>query len=234
MRALIVEDEIFSANHLKSIVERCGIEVITIVNNAQDAFKVCRKEKPELVFMDIMIKGATSGLEAAIEIKYNISDKITVIFLSAYSDREMISYALEANTFAYLLKPYREGEIVATLELYKTKLESHGKPLMCKEQNLSNSIVLLGGYTFDMEKMRLCLHNQEVSISKKSKKLLYILCKNRDIYISSSECIRYIWDDQECGSCEALRSLIYRLKREIKVPFIQNQSGVGYKIITPD
>lgn len=227
MKALIVEDEIFSANRLKSIVTRCGIEVIGIVDNAKDALRVCRKERPELVLMDIMIKGATSGLEVAIEIKYTISNKITIIFLSAYSDREMIDYALDANTFAYLLKPYREGEIEATLELCKAQVGDNKKSV-----NSNNHIEFQGGYSFDMDNSKLYLYSDEIPIGNKGKKLLEILCKNKHIFVSSTECIKYVWGDTESGSVQALRSLIYRLKNSVKVPLIESKTGVGYKVLT--
>jgi len=227
LRALIVEDEIFSANNLKNIVSKQNIEVISIVDNAKDAIALCKKKKPELILMDIMIKGAMSGVEAAVEIKHHVSDEIAIIFLTAYSNKEMIDYAIDANAFAYLLKPYREGEIFATLELLKAKLKTPKKI-----EIINKSIVFLkNDYHFDIDKNSLYVEGNELAISKHSKRLLHILCKNSHSYVSSEELIQYIWQESDSGSLEALRSLIYRLKHLTKVSFINNNKKVGYKII---
>jgi len=227
LRALIVEDEIFSANNLKNIVSKQDIEVIGIVDNAKDAIALCKKEKPDLVLMDIMIKGNISGVEAAIEIKHHISNKTAIIFLTAYSNKEMIDYAVDANAFAYLLKPYREGEIYATLELLKAKLKTK------KESKVINKpiVYLNSGYSFNIHKNCLYYKKNELAISENSKKLLHILCKNHHNYVSSEELIQYIWQGSSAGSLEALRSLIYRLKILTKTSFVSNNKKVGYKII---
>jgi len=226
VRALIVEDEIFSANHLRYIVKDMGIEVVNIVDNSKDALEACKKLKPDMVFMDIMIKGSISGVETAVDIEHNISKDILIIFLTAYSDDEMIEYATRSNAFAYLLKPYRKGEIVATIKLAEAKLNKN----ISKKHNVDSKIIhLIDGYSFDMKISKLFRDSKEVPISKKMQKLLFILCKNKNIYTDSQDIIEYIW--QHDVSIDRLRSLIYRLKHITKINLIKNRSNIGYSVV---
>ena len=227
MRALIVEDEIFSATHLKHIIQEIGVEVIDIVDNSKDALEICKKLKPDIVLMDIMIKGATSGVETAVEIEYNISKDILIIFLTAYSDAEMIDYATRANAFAYLLKPYRKGEIVATIKLAEANLKKD--KTVIKEFTNSSEIELAGGYIFNLDTSKLSKESKEISISKNTTKLLELLCNNKNSYIDSKEIIEHIWNKD--APVDRLRSLIYRLKLITKVNLIKNRNNIGYGVV---
>ena len=227
MRALIVEDEIFSATHLKHIIQEIGVEVIDIVDNSKDALEICKKLKPDIVLMDIMIKGATSGVETAVEIEYNISKDILIIFLTAYSDAEMIDYATRANAFAYLLKPYRKGEIVATIKLAEANLKKD--KTVIKEFTNSSEIELAGGYIFNLDTSKLSKESKEISISKNTTKLLELLCNNKNSYIDSKEIIEHIWNKDV--PVDRIRSLIYRLKLITKVNLIKNRNNIGYGVV---
>jgi len=228
MRALIVEDEIFSANNLKCIISKADIETIAIVDNAKDAMKICKEHKPDLILMDIMIKGAKSGVELAVDIKHMISEDIFIIFLTAYSDKEMISYAVNANAFAYLLKPYREGEIIATLELVKSKYTIFNKESIPKNSHI---VKLIENYSFDTNSNTLYQNNVEIAISRKSQRLLNILSKNSHIFVSSQEIINYVWENSSKGNMQTLRSLIYRLKNLTKSNLIKSHNNIGYKVV---
>jgi len=162
MKILIVEDDVIPANHLKKILELEGYEVIDMVATGVRAIEVAKKEKPDLIFMDVMLRDHISGAEAAREIFYS-DPNIIIVFLTAYSDKEMIEFAVESDAFAYLLKPYRDKEILATLELAKAKLSTN-KPLIIIDKDESNSkIELINGYVYDMKLDRLFLDNEEVS-----------------------------------------------------------------------
>ena len=113
---LIVEDELISAEYLKEMLENDGYRVLNIVDSAEEAISQYKSINPDLVLMDIMLKGNISGSEAALKIKqYNSEAKI--IFLTAYATDEMLNYAVEAEAYGYLMKPYREKEILATIKL---------------------------------------------------------------------------------------------------------------------
>lgn len=132
MRIVIVEDDVIPANYLKKILELEGHEVIAMIASGVEAIEVAKREKPDLIFMDVMLKDHISGAEAATKIHYAYPE-ILIVFLTAYSDKEMIDYAVESEAFAYLLKPYRDQEILATLKLANARLATDKKPINDKK-----------------------------------------------------------------------------------------------------
>jgi len=225
MKVLIVEDEIFSANSLKLMVEKVGFEVVDIVNNAKDAIKSFKEFNPDMVLIDIMLKGNMSGCELALELSFKKRDLI-IIFLTAYSDDEMVEYALDARAYAYLLKPYREGEIIATLKLaQKEFLERQKQKVIPKEKKI---LTLVDNYSFDLNSKKLFYKNIEVMITKNMETLLYILCSNANRYISGKELVMQIWNKTD--KTDSLRSLVYRLKKITTNNLIISSFRKGYKI----
>lgn len=224
MNIMIVEDDVIPANYLKKMIELEGYNVIAMVQKGKEALRIAREKKPDLIFMDIMLQDTLSGSEVAQEIHYHYPE-IFIIFLTAYSDTEMIEYAVESEAFAYLLKPYRDNEILATLSLAKAKYEEHRKH---SNDTVNNTIALADGYSFDNTLHRLFLNQKEVKLSKKSLKFIEILCRNSHITVEVDVLVKYIWD---AGSTEqALRSLIHRTREKTSHNLIINNNGFGYKI----
>ena len=83
-RALIVEDEIFVALHLELVLEDLGIEVLEIVATGREAFSMAIAEKPDVIFMDINLRGDIDGIEAARLIRDR--SEIPIVFVTAYGD----------------------------------------------------------------------------------------------------------------------------------------------------
>jgi DNA-binding response OmpR family regulator len=227
MKIMIVEDDVIPANYLKKMIELEGYNVIAIVQKGMDAIQIAKEKKPDLILMDIMLQDQISGAEAAKEIHY-LYPEIFIIFLTAYSDKEMVDYAVESEAFAYLLKPYRDNEILATLSLAKAKFEEQTK-IMNNEIKSNNEIIeLVDGYVFDTKLSRLFLDQKEVKLSKKSLKLISVLCNNRHVSVELSDIIANIWED---GTSEqALRSLIHRTREKTSHNLILNSNSFGYKI----
>ena len=226
MKVLIVEDEVIPANYLKKIVEKEGHEVIAIATKGAYAIDVAKQKKPEAIFMDIMLKDHISGAEAAREIHHDYPD-IIIIFLTAYSDREMIDIAVESNAFAYLLKPYRDKEIIATLELAKAKVVSYNSTKYVDKSTL-NLVELVDGYIYDTQLNRLFLDNVEVSLGTKALQLIQLLCQNQHITLEIETITSILWDEPKSG--QTLRSLIHRIRDATCYDLIQNINKFGYKI----
>ncbi|MBA1421179.1 MAG: winged helix-turn-helix domain-containing protein [Epsilonproteobacteria bacterium] len=149
-----------------------------------------------------------------------------IIFLTAYSDKEMIDFAVESNAFAYLLKPYRDKEILATLELAKAKLNT--KDINQSDKRMSSRVELVSGYIFDTQLNRLFLHNEEVPLGNKALKLMQLLCQNRHITMEIESITNMLWEEPKSG--QTLRSLIHRIREATCYDLIQNINKFGYKI----
>lgn len=219
-RILIVEDEFISAEYLKEILVHEDYDVIDIIDNGLEAIQLSKTLKPDLILMDIMIQGSMSGCEAAVQIHHDDKD-IKFIFLTAYSEQEMIDYAIDAKASAYLTKPYRENEILATIQLLFAHEKT--KPIL----DIVN-VPLKNGYTFNTKQHRLFKEDKEIYLGKKPLKLIEILVKNKNVSVSNEQICTYIWGENK--NDKTLRSLIYRIRSSISHDMIQNINGLGYKI----
>jgi two-component system cell cycle sensor histidine kinase/response regulator CckA len=120
---LVVEDERVVARDLQRILERLGYRVPVTVASADDAILAATKECPDLVLMDIRIKGGIDGIETA-QILKNRFD-VPVVYLTAYADAETVARAKATEPFGYLIKPVNADELRGTVEvaLYRHKME---------------------------------------------------------------------------------------------------------------
>lgn len=225
MKVLIVEDELIPANYLKKVLTTHGYEVLPLVDRGQHAISVAKKEKPHVILMDVMLKDHVSGCDAALEIHRN-NPEILIVFLTAYSDKEMIDFAVESKAFGYLLKPYRDKEILATLKLAESQLNSPQKETQI---DLDDTLIQLAdGYSFDKQHHSLHKDGQEVYCGPKSLKLIAFLCEHRHHTVTIDDIMMHLWDMPK--SQQTLRSLIHRIRENTSSNLIKNINKIGYKI----
>ncbi len=115
LKILIVEDEIMIAESLKEILENLNYVVTGIANSADEALTLLANEKPDLVTLDIQIKGDKDGIQLAeqIQSKYDIP----YIYTSAFADEKTIARAKDTSPYGYLVKPYGIRDIHAAVEV---------------------------------------------------------------------------------------------------------------------
>lgn len=120
---LIVEDDGVVAMDIESRLKRFGYGVCGKVSYAEKAIEKTEDLKPDLILMDIVLKGEMDGIEAARIIQLNF--RVPVIFLTAYSDEERFERAKMTAPFGYLIKPFRDRDLKHTIEmaLYNHRLE---------------------------------------------------------------------------------------------------------------
>ncbi|MFA5834849.1 MAG: PAS domain S-box protein [Bacteroidota bacterium] len=126
-KVLIVEDEKIVALDLRSILSSTGYIVVADVSTGKQAVTAVEQFSPDIILMDIALKGSMSGIDAA-KIILNRYD-IPIIFLTANSDTKTLEHAKHVSAYGYILKPFDERDIRTTVEmvLYKHKTESHVK-----------------------------------------------------------------------------------------------------------
>lgn len=120
---LVVEDEPQMGVVIKQMLERKGYVVLGIAPTGEEALKIIEEKQPDLVLIDIVLKGPMDGIEFGRRIKaqYNIP----IVYSTAYVDESNLQRAKETEPFAYLIKPYDMQELYATVETacYKHKAE---------------------------------------------------------------------------------------------------------------
>jgi diguanylate cyclase (GGDEF)-like protein/PAS domain S-box-containing protein len=126
-RIMIVEDEGIIAMDIRNQLEAFGYEVVATAFTGGQAISLAIEHCPDLIMMDIVIKGSMDGITAAKTIVGSLD--IPVIFLTAYSDPETLERAKLVGAYGYLIKPFRPDELHSSIEvaLYKHKLEQRLK-----------------------------------------------------------------------------------------------------------
>ena len=112
-KILIVEDEIIIAKDIQSILKTLGYDASVIASSGEEAIGKTKEIKPDLVLMNIDIKGEMDGIEAAAEI-HNLFT-IPVVFLTGYMDEERLKRAKATEPFSYVIKPFNERELHSTI-----------------------------------------------------------------------------------------------------------------------
>ncbi|MCB1189088.1 MAG: diguanylate cyclase [Leptospiraceae bacterium] len=121
IKILIVEDELLIATTLQRKLVKMGYSVVDIVSSGMKAIEVAIEKKPDLVLMDIVIKGDMNGIETASKL-YDTT-RIPVVFLTAYTDENTISKAEATGAYGYLIKPFQERELTTTIRMALKKHE---------------------------------------------------------------------------------------------------------------
>ncbi len=134
---LIVEDESIVAKDIQHSLKKLGYTVVDICSNGEDAIRVAEELKPNLILMDIMLKGDMNGIEAASQIKEKFN--IPIIYLTAYADESTLTKAKVSEPYGYIIKPFKEIDLHTSIEMaiYKHEKETD----LRKERDFLYSIV---------------------------------------------------------------------------------------------
>lgn len=138
-KIMIVEDNTTVAEDCRECLESLGYSVMSIAASGEKAIEYAEAKRPDAVIMDIQLSGEMDGVEAAEKIHSRFG--IPVVFLSAYSDRDLLERAKRVGSFGYLVKPFEERELYAALEmaLYRAKAEKERKQAEKKERQIQKA-----------------------------------------------------------------------------------------------
>src|SRR6266705_5751315 len=120
MRILIAEDETIIRLDLRDLLERAGHEVAGEARDGEEAVALARELEPDLAIMDVKMP-RLDGIEAARRI---LDERpIPIVMLTAYGQDELVSRAVEAGVFGYLVKPFREQDLVPAIHTARARHE---------------------------------------------------------------------------------------------------------------
>jgi DNA-binding LytR/AlgR family response regulator len=137
VNVLVVEDESIVSKDIQYSLKKLGYNVIGAAPTGERAVELAEELNPDIILMDIMLKGKITGIEASAQIKEKLN--IPVIFLTAYADENTLSKAKITEPYAYIIKPFKEIDLHTSIEM---ALYKHGKELeILKERDMLFSLV---------------------------------------------------------------------------------------------
>ena len=119
-KILIVEDELIVAKHVQRVLEKSGYDVCGIARSVPAAMEVITRKKPGLALIDIHLRGPQTGIELANQLR---DQHIAFVYLSANSDEAVLASAKATYPYGFLVKPFREKDLLITLEIARYRHE---------------------------------------------------------------------------------------------------------------
>jgi two-component system response regulator HydG len=113
-RILIVEDQFIEADNLRSILRKAGYLVCKIARSVDEALQIVESEKPDMVLLDIRLKGELTGIDLA---KILREKNIAFVYLSANSNKQILDSAKATKPYGFLVKPFREKDVLVMLDV---------------------------------------------------------------------------------------------------------------------
>ncbi|MFN8231870.1 MAG: response regulator [Bacteroidia bacterium] len=224
LNIFIVEDESIVAKDIQNSLIKLGYNVVGIANNGKDAIEKILELKPDLLLMDIMIKGDLTGIDVSDKIKEKLN--VPIIFLTAYSDEGTLAKAKVTEPYGYILKPFKEVDLHSTIEMayYKHQKDSE----LQKERDFLYSLVESKEES-----------NKDILFVKANSRLVKVLLKDiyyvealKDYVIINTQYARYTIHstmkeiDKKLGNVEFARVHRSYIARLDKISSIDSQNVI--------
>lgn len=163
-KILVVEDESIVSKDIQMSLKRLGYEICGSAATGEEAAELAKTEEPDLVLMDIMLKGKLNGIETAHLIRESVD--VPIIYLTAYADESTLSKAKITEPYGYIIKPFQEIDLHTSIEM---ALYKH-----TKEQEKKKEVQLL--YT-------------AVEAGEKGEEIMFVRSKSSLVKLKSSEIV---------------------------------------------
>lgn len=166
-KVLVVEDEFIVSKDIQNSLIKLGYNVIGSTATGEKAIELALANEPDVILMDIMLKGDLSGIQAAERILENKS--IPIIFLTAYADESTLSKAKLVQPFGYIIKPFKDIDLHTTIEMAIFK---HSKDQeLLKERNFLYNLV----------------ENKDLTVSQNTVEHIFVKSKSKLVRLIKSE-----------------------------------------------
>ena len=243
-KILIVEDDEVTAMNLKLSLEKHGYEIVSIADSLIQARNKIKIYAPNIILIDISLQESDDGIELASYIRKK--HRLPFIFLTAYTDNEIIQKAKITQPYGYIVKPFDPDGLNATIQmaLYKYEQEKKqdeqpAKPynsrlnleeLLYKKRDGERPIVPFGsGYHLDISACETFYEGKKIKLTKKENAFIRLLVAQLGLVVTFKQAMEYVWEEH--GASEnSVRTLVWRLRNKLPTQIIKNASGVGYYI----
>ena len=137
INVLVVEDEIIVSKDIEISLNRLGYNVVGTASTGLKAIELANEKEPDIILMDIMLKGEMTGIDAAEIIRKTLN--IPCIFLTAYAEDATLERAKKSEPYGYIIKPFKEIDIKTAIEMAVFKHQKNKE--IIKERDLLYQLV---------------------------------------------------------------------------------------------
>ncbi|MFN4298856.1 MAG: response regulator transcription factor [Thermaurantimonas sp.] len=218
-KILVVDDEPDILEILSYNLKREGYIVIT-ANNGEEAIKLAKAEKPDLIVLDVMMPGM-DGMETCDKIR-NIPELSNVIiaFLTARSEDYSQIAGFEAGADDYITKPIKPKVFVSRIKALLRRI--------AREENQEKSLVF-GDLRIDIEKYEVLKNNKKVVLPRKEFELLSLLASKPNKVFTREEILDMVWGSDVVVGGRTIDVHVRKLREKLGDEIISTIKGVGYK-----
>lgn len=140
VKILIVEDEMIIAAKISMQLTNLGYEVTGILPRGEEAILHVEENKPDIILLDINLKGKLDGIETAAQLQQR--DNIPIIYLTANSDEATFNRAKPTRPYAFIAKPFKQLDLQRAIELTINRMAEHGNGLQAENKTEDQSFIL--------------------------------------------------------------------------------------------
>jgi DNA-binding response OmpR family regulator len=241
---IIVEDDEITALNLNLSLQKHGYDVVAVCDNATDAKSKIKAYKPNIVIIDISLDESNDGIELAKVVREKFS--IPFIYLTSYSDDDIIAQAKLTEPYGYIVKPFDPNSLHATMQMALFKYDAENvrkdnidslkvdklnlEKLLYSRRASDKPVVPFGdNYHLDISVCETFYDGKKIKLTKKENAFLRLLVAQLGLVVTFEQAMEYVWDEN--GATEnSVRTLVWRLRNKLETDIIKNASGIGYYI----
>lgn len=204
MNILLVEDDLAQATAVEKAMQRSG-HTISRADSGEKAVRFLKANEVDLVVLDWQLPGM-SGFEVLHWIRGNLGREPVVLFLTSRVLEIDIVRALEAGADDYIVKPFREIELVARIGALLRRT--------CRNEQIEDAITV-GPYIFDAARRQVSLHGKEIELTAKEFDVAAFLFANVGRAVSRDLLAKLAWGRELDSTSRTVDTHIYRLRRKL-------------------
>ena len=220
---LVVEDESIIAIDIRNRVLNLGYGVSGAAATGEDAIAIAEETLPDLVLMDIKLRGEMDGVEAASRIRLNLD--IPVVYLTAYANASTVERAKFTEPFGYLVKPFELKELLARLCALTRRQSTN---------TAKTSILAVAELSMDTHTRVVMRGDKLIELTAKEYAVLECLMREPERVLTRTEIAESVWNYDVYNQSNVVDVYIRNLRRKIDDPFeqklIQTVRGAGYRL----
>ena len=220
-KVMIVEDESIVAMELSSYVTELGYEVVGRASNGKDAFAMVTLTDPDVILMDVQIKGEEDGISLAERVQER--KEIAIIYITAFTDDVSLERAIETDPAAYLTKPFNRKELSASLKIAAKRARRNS------ESEKVGAIKIDHEFSYDPHNRQLLCCGEFVHLTRKEIELLALLLDANQQIVDLYTIENRLWPEKSPNE-NTRRSLLARLRVKLKHQFVETIQGQGYRL----